>query len=317
MRKASLSQFRRTVELTILDIDKGIETIITNLAISFRISKSLTKSGNKGYIEVKNLSQDTRNQLDNTEKILTLKVGYVGEPFETLFYGNISTFFDSYKAPEIITKIECIDGLKSMKDSKVSVSYKSGFYVSQLINKIVNETGWDKKNDILDLARRLDFEDKQLSIGYTHNGLASVAIDELTKMIDIDWSFQDNSIQFTSRDGLATKDVVIVSEKTGLIGVPERTDKRGVRARRRKKKKGTDRTKSEPGYIVRSLIKAKAKPGASIHLISEQLNIDNEFKLGDVEHSGNNYSNLWETRMKALLTQTLTPVQIEDTGVLV
>lgn len=300
-----MSQFNRQIELIIKDLEKGTITTITDLAMSFKISKSLTKDGNRAYVEVKNLSPETRNRLDNTEKILTLRVGYVGSPLEIIFHGNITTFFDSYETPEIVTKIECLDGLRSMNNAIVSVNYKSGTTIKRIISDIVNKAGWDKKNDINDL----NFENAEFVGGYNHIGLARTAIDDLTKVVDLEWSFQDNAVQFTTRDSLATKDIIVVSEETGLIGVPERTDKRGVRARSRRRKKTNDRIRSEPGYIVRSLIKPKATPGSSIRLISNKLNIDNTYKIGDVEHSGNNYSNLWETKTKALLKQEFAPIQ--------
>ena len=76
-----------------------------------------------------------------------------------------------------------------------------------------------------------------------------------------------------------------------------------------------DNINSEPGYIVRSLLKPRIKPGMRVHLISEKLNIDNTFKVGDVDHSGDNYSNLWETKMKLLLNQKFTPVQYTEEAI--
>lgn len=301
-----MSQFKRVVEVTITDTERNTAMTINNLAVSFRISKSLVIGNNKAYVEIKNMSETTRNKLDNLEKTLLLKVGYEGESLKTLFYGNITTFFDEYNTPDITTKIECIDGNREFKKAKISVTYKRSISVKKIINDIVNLTGWDYKNSIYDL----DVDDQFPSIGFAYTGYAADALDDLTGMIEVDWSFQDGTVQFTTADGLATKDIVVVSKENGLISIPQKTDKKGVRNKRRKKK-NVSRSQSEPGYIIRSLIKPLAKPGASVHLISNTLNIDNTFKIGDVSHSGGNYIDLWETRMKALLPINTFPVNRE------
>ena len=60
----NLTQFRRVIELTITDIGTNDVITIKDMAVKFSVDKSLTESGNKAYVEINNLSRDTRIKFD-------------------------------------------------------------------------------------------------------------------------------------------------------------------------------------------------------------------------------------------------------------
>ena len=298
-----MSQFNRVVEVEIIDQYGGKAVVIRDLAIKFSVDKTSLSTKDSCSIEIYNLSEDTRNSIDKTGSTVILKAGYKDDGLNVIFTGDVSSFEQSYVAPNWITKINAKDGKISLDKTKISIVFSEYTKITKMISDIVAKAGWTKNNDIMKLKNVEDFE---LSGGYMGNDLVKPVLDFLCGMIKVQWSIQDNAITFSTLDGVSSETVTVVSADTGMIGIPQKEEKPVDTVS--KKTKNSKTANNAPGYRVKSLIKHTLRPGSKVHLISDKLKLNGEFKVGEVHHSGSTHDSTWETTFKALLPQDTRPV---------
>jgi len=294
-------QFLRKAELIIGDTATDELLIIKDpMRIAFTVDKTATSEANKGSIQVYNLSDITRDNIDKVDQFLTLRTGYEDIPLVTMFTGNISFFKHVFNPPEIITMFECRDGGTRLARDRVSISFEAGVLVSTAIQEILQRVNWPTRDNTFFILFDIT---KKLSNGYAFNGLAKNAINELTKIVDLQWTFHNDVVEFIQKGTPKTNAVIQISKETGMISVPEKTDNKGTRTKRVKPEEleAVIPKENEPGYVVRSLLKPSAEPGGRIALKSERLNIDDQFPIEEVSHAGDTFEDIWETRIKILI----------------
>jgi len=260
--------------------------IIEDLRISFDVTKTNTSESNKGKIEITNLSQESRNKIRELDEVITLSAGYREEDgAEVLFIGDITLLNHAYPRPEVVTKIEAGDGEKVTRESTLSLSYKEGFSIRQILTDISKKLAVPQKINLTTLP----FVDKKFSNGYSFIGPAKNALDVLCEAVGLEWSFQNSElkIQLIGKGDLTR--AIVVSEATGMIDSPERLEKIGASMNK------DDKT---PGWLIRTLLQPKAEPGGVVSVTSREIPNGTVFKIHEVQHVGDIDGETWETKMK-------------------
>ena len=256
--------------------------------ISFSVKKTKDSDSNNATVEISNLSENSRNFIKEIDHLLILKAGYSeGAGEEILFVGNIKLINHTIKPPEILTKLEIGDGEKLLRESKLSLSYKEGFSIRQILNDIVRKMNVPNKVNL----SLVDFEDKEFTNGYTFVGQTKRALDTLCSSANLEWSIQNNELKVQAKkDGDFTR-AINLTPTTGLLGSPERlTD---ISASSSKKE-------VVPGWRFNCLLQPKAEPGGVIVASSREIEEDSHFKIHTVEHKGDTHGGDWQTIIEAV-----------------
>lgn len=256
---------------------------LSGIRIAFDITKSIKPNKNKAQIILTNISAQTRSLLKN-DNVIVLKAGYsenIGE--EVLFTGYIKHSYSEYQSVDIHTIIEAVDGSKKLEESTVTISYKGGITV---------------KNLLIDLSKRvpamqfdfskLDIEDLQISNGVAYAGELKQLLNYLCESVNLDWSFQNNTLKVQSKHKADLVNSLRISPSTGMIGSPEYLSDI---------LKDGKKTQDLPGWRIKSLLIPSLEPGNPILIDSRELTNKATFKVHELIHKGDTHGNDWTTTM--------------------
>lgn len=254
----------------------GVE--IKKLRIIFNISKNDDKKPNKAEIQIYNLKEKTRNLIKKIGARIFLSAGYLdGNGEELIFAGNVEIISHNIRKPEVITTIKALDGSEALQKTTSSFSFTKGVSALSILKKIVKS--FPLANDL----KNLKLKDIKLSQGFSFAGLSKTAMDKITELLGANWSVQNEVVKILALDANDGTRAVFLSEKTGLIGSPERFNKK-VRNSSGKS------IKKIPGWKFKSLLKPTIVPGGQISVKSREIPENSFFTITSVKHTGDTHS---------------------------
>ncbi|MCK5609854.1 hypothetical protein KAR91_48730 [Candidatus Pacearchaeota archaeon] len=292
-----MPQFDRIASLRIGKSGQEQLLEITGLRITFRITKNLEATTNTGVITIYNLSQDTRNKLQEVYDTLILEAGYQkGEGLKLMFKGNISESFTTRRGPDLVTTIRSGDGLKAIVETKFNQGYAAGTSAWDILNDILKTFNLSKKitNRLKAIARK---KGKKFANAFSSSGSAKNAMDRIIKQLDGEWSVQNGSIKILELEGVDDSPVTFLDFSTGLIGLPIRLS--NLKKRQSTKKKveagGEIKDVQRRGWRIESLLLPELEPGARLKAQEPVSGIDGVFRVEAIEQRGDNYGNNWSS----------------------
>jgi hypothetical protein len=207
--------------------------------IAFEIKQNDESDPNKAKISLYNLSADSRAYLEKTEDMMRLEAGYKGD-VGIIFWGDISDKGVKHerKGGDIITTMQCGDGLVELQSAHLEFSWEAGVTCQQIVDKALSTIG-------LHLAVKSGDLSKQYLNGKAYSGTVKKLLDQITKYCGLIWNTQNNSIQIYPANSTANQNAVLLNSTTGLIGIPSKTEK---------------------GIMVRSLLNHRLTPGGLFQL---------------------------------------------------
>ena len=242
-------------------------TVLEDIHLVFRVEKTLGSEPNWCEVAARNLSENTRSSI-RAEDTLILEAGY--ESTELLFKGEVTSVKTSQQGPDRVTRIECGDGVKPIKEARLTQGKSFGKNTSA--------------RAVLDfLAQALGVGVGEIRYGtaptfphgYAVTGLVKRNLDRLAKRLGTIWSVQDGELQMlppkTPLDELA----VILAAETGLVGSP---------------------TKTEQGVDARLLLSPKVRPGRLVRVDAEY--VKGDFISSRVVHRGDTRGAEWYTEIE-------------------
>jgi len=238
--------------------------------IAFNIGKSGNgKSSNKGKVSVYNLSEDSRSFIEKSEDLMKLEAGYGGN-YSVLYLGDIKKVEHSRSGPDVITTLECGDGEKKLADSHIEISLGPDAKANQVINAAV---------DALGIARGVIKGIPQTAFknGFSFSGKVSDLLDRMSKKEELEWSIQDNALQIFPVGQDTGEIAVLLNDRTGLIGVPNKT---------------------EDGFVAKSLLNPDIIPGRQVQVESKFLTGKAVFIAENVSHVGDVYEGDFLTQVE-------------------
>lgn len=264
----------------------GIE--LEGFRVTFDIRKTNTRDPNQARIEIYGLSEGTRSRIEEDNQTITLKAGYeeASGP-EVIYVGDISYTYPIIQRPEVVTIIEAGDGESTLNSVKDVLSYGPNISVKRILTDIVNSFGLPKKSNL----NLVGITDKILNNGFNFSGLLKNAMDIVTKELDLAWSIQNGELKVYLEEGSDQTLAIDISPETGLIGSPEKV---------RIKKGKIDTKETLEGWRVVSYLQPKAEPGGRILLTSRVVGDRKQFKIVDVQHTGDTEQGNFQTIIQVI-----------------
>jgi len=235
-------QWKRKVEVTISG--KAGALTIRDLRIEFEVSKSIGSKQNTATITVWNLTKSHRKQLGEEFDTIELKAGYEDGGASTIFKGSIRDVTHTKETADVKSAMECGDGDEGINKGAVSKTFPAGTKPKAIAEHIIGEMPKTTKGEIKGIDDLPAYKRPVTIYGWAHREL-----DKLGREHGFYWSIQNGEAQVVKNDKALSKTTVL-SSRTGLIGIPEITDK---------------------GVKVKALLNPEIVPGHQIDVRSEFL----------------------------------------------
>lgn len=258
-------------------------TEFKGLRFSFNVSKTSEANPNNGKVTIFNLSAQGRALVEEPDSQVIVKAGYSGfgvnpldlvfDKSEIIYVGDVrlNGIHNERQGPDIATTLECSTGLIAMREAKMNKSYAPGTTALQVITDMASSLGLDPSQIQTTGA------DVFLN-GLSLSGSTKDLLSGMLKKLGVQWSIQDDELHIVDKKLPTAEPVVLLNEKTGLIGVPTK--------------------RSNGGYVFRSLLNPKIRPGRPLAIQSET--VGGLFKPRKVDHQGDLDGGPWDTVVEAV-----------------
>jgi len=270
--------FNRTATVTVGP--RGADGVtIENLRIAFKVSKTLTPSTNSAQVEIYNANQKTRELLSEIGNLCVLKAGYKDQAGPAvLFIGDVTHTDQERRRPENLIKLECGDGEKTLRESLVSYSFAAGTDPRDILDAIAADMALTVR-DVPDVTA------EQYATGWQFAGPAKDALDLVCDRLGLEWSIQNDELQFVIDGETTGTEAILLSPTTGLIGSPRRNqDRNGI----------ATAEGPPPGLIVECLLEPRLEPGGRVKI--ESAEYSGIYRIVTVEHKGDTHGKDWTSR---------------------
>jgi hypothetical protein len=266
--------YDREYELSLVELvgaDLRLEAklqIWKNLDVKFKVEKTSDASPNFCEIEIYNLSEKSRSKFTKDQGII-FSAGY--KDFKgQIFAGFIDTFSHKKADLDWVTKIKCIDGLKSLRDVHISLSFGKEATEKTVVEAVAKKL----KIDIgkIKIKKPLKF-----NRGFNMSGWVKKSLDDFATATESVWMIRDNKLYFFPRNEILNVDVPLLKPTSGVIGSPEPT---------------------EEGVKVKSLLNHEINVSESFKVESRELN--GEYIATKVTHEGDTKGSNWYTTVEGI-----------------
>lgn len=267
----SYRQWKRVVEVTVSG--KAGSITVRDLKIEFSVSKSIGSKQNTATISIWNLTKSHRRQLGEEFDKIELKAGYAEGGVSTIFKGSIRDVTHTKESADIKSEMDCGDGDEGIGKGAVSKTFPAGTKPKAIIEHIVGEMPDTTKGEMKGIDELPAYK-RPVSI----YGWGFRELDKLGREHGFYWSIQNGEFQAVKNDK-TLQGTTLVSKETGMVGIPEVTDK---------------------GCKVKALLNPNIAPGRMIDVRSDFLDEASGkdkrksddgggiFRVADVTFSGTN-----------------------------
>jgi len=215
----------RIIELSI-EVDGVIKTY-TDLYIKASGSKFANANQNTCNIQIDNLTKNTRDYIltetsplnrNRRQKRVVLKAGRKSYGTSVVYSGNVVESTPS-QPPDIGLSLKCLTAF---------------FFQGEIIK--TNQSSQTKLSDIAGQAANsmnlgLNFQAKDISVGnYTYSGSALRQVDKINNLSSANAFIDDDMLIVKDADKPLTNIITLVNAESGMIGIPEITE-RGVKVK--------------------------------------------------------------------------------------
>jgi len=263
-----------TVELFDRRCRVQVDTLLLEgLDLTFEITKSLApKTPNKAEVRIWNLNVDHRQHLQELERVyLSVEAGYASGT-SLLFRGDLRDVVSLRQGSDWITTITSDSGRRARKQRLVR-SFAPGATVGSVLQAAASAMGVRLGNtaERVVSAKISGTQASKFFNGYAIAGAIDEELDRLARSCNLEWSIQDDELQFLDYGEPLSQLAVKLTPDTGLIGSPDPGNK-GVAE-------------------VRCLIIPDLYPGRRIELQSEHLR--GMFRVETSKHTGSTFADDW------------------------
>ena len=209
-----MNRFLRDYELKITTKEQEI-VIKSPINIDFDCEKSIESNGlNRLNLKIYNLTEAKRNQLvkdkDANKYIrVQLSIGYEGN-IKQVFQGNVARAYPDRQGGDMISFLECLDGVEDVKNSFTSSKASTKKEAVETILKDMPNTSIGKITE-------------QNSI-YRSKIIMGNSFEELKKLLQPDeiMFIDDEKLYIIKDSEVALNYAPVVNADTGLIGIPRK-----------------------------------------------------------------------------------------------
>lgn len=281
-------QINRKYELIIGNYQSGDGLLITDLQLTFDISKSSNNKDktNSAAIEVYNLSDESLKILDTDYPASVFSAGYRDIGLKRLFSGEVTLVSTRKSGTDRITQIVMGSGYQALNHQLLNQLTAPGRNVKDVLEEI--------RKAIPGVSRGV-YNGTNLSnsliYGYPLIGTPKDMLNELSQKYSLDYQLGDDVLYVHDKERANTENfgqAYVFSGTTGLIESPYRVD---LQTRRSKK----DEVKKQ-GVQFKSLLNPDIQAGDIVKL--EDTELDGFYKVDDIRHNGSYRDTPWYTEYK-------------------
>ena len=194
----------------------GEQITIENLRIKFKIERSLSKHPDVCDINVYNLSDRSRIDVESKPLRVQLDAGYRELP-RLMFVGDLRFAMTELANETWDTLLQCGDGDRAHFGAKLSKSYGAGTPIKQVLKDVAGTMGLVlPKNVLQDPAL-----DAQFSAGKHAHGRSRDLLASLLSPYGYTYTRQGGQIVVLRENETSPGEAIPISEKQGMIGTPE------------------------------------------------------------------------------------------------
>lgn len=265
----SVRQWGRVAEVTVSG--KAGALTVRDLKIDFSVSKGIGSKQNTATVAIWNLTASHRKQLGEEFDKIELKVGYKGGPLSTIFKGNIRDVTHTKETADVKSEMECGDGDEAFSKGAVSKTFPAGTKPKEIVEYLAGEMPGATKGEMKGIDGLPAYKRPVSLFGWSWSQM-----DKIGREHGFYWSIQNGQVEAVKNDQVL-QGTTIVSSETGMIGIPEITDK---------------------GVKIKALLNPNIAPGRQIDVrsgfLDEQSGRDKRktdqgggiFRVSDVTFSG-------------------------------
>jgi len=284
-----LIQRNRQYELIIGDFQTGEGLQVTDLQVTFDISKSTDnkKKTNSASIEVYNLSTEHIKLLDTDYPAAVFSAGYLdtGGP-KRLFSGQVTHVTTRKAGTDRVTQLTLGSGYVELNQQVLSEFVPEGQSPKVAAERLIRAIGADRG---VFNGTNLN---NPLIYGYPLSGTPKEMLNEICEKYACNWQLDDNVVYIHDNDRANTENfqqAYVISKYTGLIETPYRVSGDRQRSTKDKVKK--------PGIQMKILLNPDISAGDIIYL--EDTLITGWLKVDSLRHTGGWRSPTWYTEIRA------------------
>jgi hypothetical protein len=185
--------------------------------IAFDVKFDSSKNKNPAVIKIYNLSEVNRRFFNDDGLTIQLFAGYENAMNE-IYKGDVMFVSNKREGANIVTEFNCGDGIQAIKDIKIKTSFNPGTKIKTIIDSLlpkIKKAGLDFKKDLSNI-----FSGKS-EFGEVISGTFNKLFSDLCKRQDLQFTVTNNMVEITKKNKPINQNAVVLSPRTGLIGIPE------------------------------------------------------------------------------------------------
>lgn len=207
-------QFLRDYELTIVPQEEDTR-VITDLKITFEITKSVLSYPNLARIVIYNPAPKTISALQRKFTKVSLKAGYEGN-IKLIFKGDVRNVYQGKTSTDRTITILAGDGEQDWKNSRFNKTFSASVATADIIKEVISSFENLTEGVIQNLP-----EGNDKLLGSTLSGSSKDLLDMYAKEYGFNWSIQDEEIRVVGFDKIIQDDeAVLITAATGMLGTP-------------------------------------------------------------------------------------------------
>ena len=308
------AQYLRNVQLKVLD-DTGAGLDLSKLKITFQTTAADVQTPNTALIRIYNLAEETRLKLRREGTKVELKCSYGEDPPALIFSGQIKRFVNGSEAGGIdrFLEIQAADSDGIYRYSIVNAAVAAGHTPAAIRDQLLSSFREQGASGLAPGSSPPP-EGQAAPRGAVLSGSTRTLMRRLIDAENANWSLQNGQVQIIKRNGFLPGDTIVLTARTGLIGIPEQTPEGvvitcllnpAIQYGRRVAidNKSVNEARFNLGY-----------GGDAANALIPQLNDDGIYRVITVEHKGDTYGQQWYTVMVCLSINGAVPGSLTNRG---
>lgn len=301
---SSSKLFRRSWKITVDTLD------VSNLAIEFRVLRTIKPEPNKASVTIYNLSDEHRAQLLKRNRPGQSAANLVGVPVRIeagyqdntsiIFQGDLRSVSSQLDDVQWKTTVSGDDGGRSWREASISQTFTAGTPYSTVLDQVARALGVGLGNvTSSEAGATVSGIGSSLPHTMTFSGSAVKALERVVKSLGLTWSIQNGVLQILPKGTPLKVQAFRITPTSGLVGSPESAIDATLSlgnpqqfAPGAKQKTAHPPKPKSPGILrLRTLLIPTMRPGAPIILESAAFN--GNYFLTEVEYVGQSWSQSW------------------------
>jgi len=262
-----------------------VDTIkITDLAVSFTVTKTLEPEPNTCDLLIYNLNPDHRGQLASLVSTggpaVEIQAGYING-YGRIYLGQLREVTSYRQRSHWVTELHSGDSERLLAKSRINRSYGKGTPLDKIIKDLISTLRAGRGNtDSAVVSGRLAEAGRQFVNGVTLSGSVRKVLNRILKSMGKEWSIQDGEVQIVDLGTCLPGPSIRLDSGHGLIGSP---------------------TIGSEGLLkVRALMNHKLTPGRALEIESTEIK-KAFYRVERCEYIGDSAEHDWYVDLEASL----------------